>query len=86
MSTETFDDDCPGCRPGRFNPETGQAYPADHPLLIAVLRVWGTTTLVERRAYHCVMCGNSREAGDVSTTQAVVKRMALEMTKATPAD
>ena len=61
MTIDKFSDDCPGCRPAVLNEKTGQHVADDHPVMQAVLKMWGETTFDERKAYHAVICQNSND-------------------------
>jgi hypothetical protein len=56
MSWSRFDDDCPGCKPSLINMKTGKPYKDDSLLMQAILEMWNTTTLEERKAWHDVCC------------------------------
>ena len=75
MPWSHFSDDCPGCRPGMMDTQTGQVLPDDHPLMRHVLEVWSKTTLKERRAWHAVTCQNSRTKEDLKLARRIMKRI-----------
>jgi hypothetical protein len=54
---------------------TGEVLPDDHPIMAKLLGVWATTTLPQRRAYHRVMCANSRDAFDLLMVRGVIDRL-----------
>ena len=75
MSLTKFDDNCPGCRPAIVDLATKAVLPDDHPLMIAMLKIWAETSIGERRAYHRVMCLNSRDPIDVYLVALVIKKL-----------
>jgi hypothetical protein len=75
MAWQTYDDDCPGCRPVVIDPETLQPLPIDHPAMQAMLRVWDGLTLPERRAFHRFTCLNSRAPADVLVIQSIQRQL-----------
>lgn len=79
MSTDKYNDDCPGCRPALVNVKTGQKMPDDSPEMVAVLRVWDKTTRIEREAFHRFTCLNSRAIEDLDIIQALSKRFEKAM-------
>jgi hypothetical protein len=91
MSWETFDDECPGCRPAMakvkldkdgkpFKDKNGNfvpdgVVPDTDPMMVAILKVWDKTTLEERRAYHRVTCQNSRDCTDMEIFMGLSERI-----------
>lgn len=75
MSREHFDDNCEGCRPALLNAKTGLAEPADSPLMQAVMRVWGTTAVEERLAWHSFTCGNDQSPAVMRYVVPLMERM-----------
>ena len=74
MPIYEFDDNCPGCRPAILDVKTGKVLPDDDPIMAKMLGVWATTTLTQRRTYHCVMCLNSRDPIDLLIVQSIIDR------------
>jgi hypothetical protein len=76
MSDFTRDDhdpeNCPGCRPCVFDPETGEvnAY-----LTEAAGVAFRAATPEERKAWHRVTCLNSRDPIDVTLANRIVKAL-----------
>lgn len=63
MSREKFDDNCKGCRPVIFDPDTGEKM---EKWTAIANRVWDLeSTFDERLAFHCVTCLNSRLPADL---------------------
>ena len=81
MSLQEFDDNCPGCRPAIVDVKTKKVLPDDDPVMSAMLKVWAKTSLGERRAYHRVMCLNSRDAIDLYIVDGVVSKLKGEIRK-----
>jgi len=75
MSLQKHDDDCPGCRPALVNTKTGQPYPANSPQMIAVMKVWNQTNLIERQAWHRVTCQNSRSPSDLRLAGSIAEKV-----------
>jgi hypothetical protein len=75
MSIQEYDDNCPGCRPAIIDLQTKQVLPDDSPIMVSMLKIWAETSLQERKAYHRVMCLNSRDAIDVYLVRLVIKRL-----------
>jgi hypothetical protein len=75
MSFQEFDDNCPGCRPAILDIKTKKVLPDDHPVMRAMLEVWAKTSVGERRAYHRVMCLNSRDAIDLYIVNNVISKL-----------
>lgn len=75
MSCEVFDDACEGCLPALMDATTGAVLPKDHPLMSAVLSVWRSSTLAERKAFHAVTVLNSRTPHDVATSLGLTRRI-----------
>lgn len=75
MSWEQHEDDCPGCRPALLDPTTGKAAAPDSPEMQVVNRVWSTTTVEERHAFHRVTCQNSRDDADMTLVQGICERI-----------
>jgi hypothetical protein len=78
MSLQKYDDNCPGCRPAIMDLKTKQVLPDDHPLMVKMLAIWEKTSIGERRAYHRVMCLNSRDAIDLFIVNGVVRKLEAE--------
>src|SRR3954464_8361222 len=79
MSWEKHDDTCPGCLPAMLNLATGERMADTSPEMIAAYGVWKKTNLLERQAWHRVMCQNSRTPSDLRVTEAVARRMQQAM-------
>jgi hypothetical protein len=75
VSFDKFEDNCEGCRPACINPETGEVLAEDDPVMIAINRVWESTTLEERKAFHDVCCLNSRNHADLAHVNQIVTRV-----------
>jgi hypothetical protein len=75
MSLREFDDNCPGCRPAIVDIKTKEVLPDDHPIMRSMLEVWAKTSIGERRAYHRVMCLNSRDAIDLYLVDGVIEKL-----------
>lgn len=75
MSMQKHDDDCAGCRPVLMDANTRQPLPPDSPEMQAVNRMWETTTLDEREAFHRVTCLNSRADEDLTLVQGIAERI-----------
>jgi hypothetical protein len=57
---------------------TGKLLPDDDPMMIDMLKVWSETSLGERRAYHRVMCLNSRDAIDLFIVDGIISKLKRE--------
>lgn len=77
VSREKFDDECRGCRPAIVNPTTGEILKDDHPLMVAVMRVWEGMTTKERAAYHRACCLNSKAPEDLAAAQKLVGQLQM---------
>ena len=75
MSIERFDEVCRGCSPALLDIKTGRPYPDASPEMQLIDRLWGETTLEERRAWHRVTCQNSRALGDLSLAKGFADRV-----------
>jgi hypothetical protein len=75
VSKEKYVTNCPGCRPVAFNPATGEMVPANHPLALALDRVWETTNEAERAAFHRCTCLNSRSPADLMICAGIMGRV-----------
>jgi hypothetical protein len=75
MSLQEYDDNCPGCRPAIVDLKTKEVLSDDHPLMVKMLGIWANTSLRERRAYHRVMCLNSRDTTDLFLVHKVIDRL-----------
>lgn len=75
MSYSKFDDECAGCKPAMMDVETGKVIPDDAPSMMVVLRVWSTTTLAERQAWHRFTCLSSRTVDDVHVARSFAQRV-----------
>lgn len=75
MSIERFDDECPGCRPAMVDVKTGLSFADDSIEMKTVNRLWGETSLQERRAWHRVTCQNSRALVDVQYARSFADRL-----------
>jgi hypothetical protein len=73
MAWETYDDSCPGCQPVLIDVLSGKKLPDDDPAVLAMAKIWASTTLPERQAFHRVTCLNSKAIADL----AVVHKMML---------
>jgi hypothetical protein len=82
MSRQTFDEDCPGCRPALIDTETMEKMDDDSPAMLVVLKVWADTHLEERKAFHRVCCLNSRNPQDVMLFQGLTKKMETALKEA----
>lgn len=74
MSREKFEDGCPGCRPVLLDQATMEPFAKDHPAMVAVMRVWATTTLEERQAFHDLTCLNHRDRKTVDIVMGINRR------------
>jgi len=83
MSKEEFKEDCKGCRPAIMDLKTGKVATRDSPEMIAINRVWLTTTVEERQAFHSACCLNSRDPGVMALCQGLTRRIqaALDRSK-----
>lgn len=72
---DRFDDDCPGCRPAMMNVKTGRMFADDSIEMMTVNRLWGETTLEERKAWHRVTCQNSRSLVDLQFSKTFADRL-----------
>lgn len=75
MSRKEFSDDCQGCRPCLIDFKTMKPLPLDHPVMLAVYRVWNNASLEEKRAFHDFTCNNSREPDVVKAISHLQSRM-----------
>jgi hypothetical protein len=75
MSREKFDDDCPGCRPVILDRETGRPLPDDHPAMVRIRVIWAGTNFHQRKAFHDVMCLNSRNPADLALVKSIVDQL-----------
>jgi hypothetical protein len=75
MSLQEYQDNCPGCRPAIVDVKTGVILPDDDPMMVRMLAVWATTSVAQRRAYHRVMCLNSRDAIDLFIVNQIVRKL-----------
>lgn len=75
MSRETYQEGCKGCDPVVINMLTGKRLPANHPMVVATLKVWNTFNSREKEAWHEFTCGNSKEP----QVQAVARRVKATM-------
>lgn len=66
MSWREYEEGCPGCRPALLDLKTGHPLPDETPLLRAVLALWAAQSHEVRRAFHDVMCNNSRRPADLA--------------------
>ncbi len=78
MSKHEFSDDCPGCRPAIMKLD-GTVYPPGTPEMDIVDRVWATTTLMERMAFHQVSCLSSQSAVHESLVRPIMKKIEKEL-------
>jgi hypothetical protein len=79
MSLQKHDDDCPGCRPVLLDANTRQPLSSDSPEMQAVNRMWSSTTLDEREAFHRVTCLNSRADEDLTMVQDIAERISAAL-------
>ena len=79
MSREVFQEGCKGCEPCAIDVETGQRLTADHPVMMAMMRVWRTLSLAEKQAWHEVTCQNSREPQTLAVASRIVQRFQSEI-------
>jgi hypothetical protein len=75
MSHAKFDDDCPGCRPAIMNVHTKEVMSDTSPEMQAINRIWATTTVEQRAAFHRVTCLNSRSFSDMHLVVPLVKQI-----------
>jgi hypothetical protein len=75
MSHHAFDPECPDCRPVIIDPSTGQVLPPEHPVMVAVNKVWEASTFEDREAFHRVTVLNSRAPDDLQRMQAMAERI-----------
>jgi len=75
MSKDKFNDDCQGCKPAVIDVQTGKPLTPEHPIMAAVNRVWGKTTLAEREAFHKFTCLNSRDPEVMKVVQSLSERI-----------
>ena len=75
MSRERFDDNCKDCNPVAIDPATGKRVPDDHPVMVAMNKVWAMTTKKEREAFHEFTCHNSREPKVLLVVAALRRRI-----------
>ncbi len=75
MSMKEYQDNCPGCKPMILDIHTMKPLPDDDPIMVAALEVWGRSTLEERKAFHDVMCNNSRTLENLRLAEGLTKRM-----------
>ncbi len=66
MSTDSFDENCPGCQPAMLDLSTGKPYPANSPTMIKVREVWASMPRDVKEAWHRVSCKNSRADADMA--------------------
>ncbi len=81
MSRQTFNDECPGCKPILIDPSTHKPYPDNHPMMIVLGRVWQETTREQREAYHRVCCNNSETPEDVAVATEIAEIFRQEIIK-----
>lgn len=75
MESHEFCDHCPGCRPAMLDAVSRQPLPPDHPLMIAVDRVWDReTSHEERKAFIEVTLHNSRTSEDMRLASTVFQK------------
>ena len=75
MSFQEYDDSCPGCRPAILDVKTGRVLPDDDPMMAKMLAIWANTSIGGRRAYHRVMCLNSRDPIDLFLVHKVIEKL-----------
>lgn len=75
MSWQEFDDNCPGCRPCLIDAKTGEKLAQDSDIMRQVNKVWETATPQEKRAFHNVMCNNSREPMDMALATGLINKI-----------
>jgi hypothetical protein len=81
MARDTFENDCPDCRPVIIDPETGKIYGPDSDIMRAVTLVWEEAPINVREAFHRVTCLNSRSPFDLHTMQAFSRKISEAMDK-----
>lgn len=75
--THEYDDDCEDCQPVLLDVETGEKMEKNHPVMVAVLKVWKEqVTLIEKRATHRVWMGQSTNPIDIKIMEKVSGIMA----------
>lgn len=75
MSSHKFDPECPDCRPVIIDPVTGKVLPPEHPVMLAVNKVWEASTLEDREAFHRVTVLNSQVPDDLRRMQIMAERI-----------
>jgi hypothetical protein len=75
MSRHEYSDDCPDCRPIVIDPRTGKSVPDDHPVIVAVMKMWNSSNLKQRKAYHAVTCNNSQDPKDIALLETMMMRV-----------
>lgn len=84
MSWDTFDDNCPGCKPTMVELDSGKVLPDDHPQMVALLKMWRETTIHERRAWHAFTCQNLRDPLTMALIPGLQQKMEQALAKAAP--
>lgn len=78
--THAFCDTCPGCRPALLDAKTGEALPAESPIMIKINRLWDReTTYAERKAFVDVTVHNSRAPEDMRLASSVIRKIEERM-------
>jgi hypothetical protein len=75
VSWKNFDDDCEGCRPVILDIETGRPLPDDHPVMVKIRIIWAGTNFHQRKAFHDVMCLNSRAPADLALVKSIMDQL-----------
>ena len=75
----TYDPSCPDCIPAILNTKTRESYPRDHPLMVAVMKVWDVAPFAERKAYMAVTRENSTDPRVLATAKPLLRRMEQAM-------
>jgi hypothetical protein len=75
MSSDAFENDCPGCRPALLDVKTGKTFAADTPEMKVINCVWSGTTKGERQAFHAFTCQNSRALHHIAIVKAITDKI-----------
>ncbi len=79
MSLERFHEDCPGCRPAlaEVNTKTGKLtrMANDHPLMVAVNKVYDASSYEEKLAFHKMSCQNDTSDENMAVLKPLMSRM-----------
>lgn len=74
MSWKEYESDCPGCRPALIDAQTGKLMERDSDPMRAINAVFDSATLQEKKAFHNVMCNNSREPMEMALVHGLTAR------------